>query len=80
VVVWKTSSNFEEPKIDFDFMPTDLRTWMMMVFEYLNIMFRFCSKHVLVYNNVGGQERAILYNLDQKTWDKIELLVTLMLQ
>jgi len=54
-------------------MPKDLCKWITRVVRYNNIRKTFCGEHVLVYNCLEVEERAVLYNLDQKTWDKIEL-------
>ncbi|KAG0562866.1 hypothetical protein KC19_9G177700 [Ceratodon purpureus] len=67
-----------------DCMPEELRTWMLAVQEAtlgefgeeMEIQGVFCGEHVLVYNCVGLEdvtERAVLYNLEGKTWEKLQL-------
>lgn len=70
----------------FDRMPEDLCLYMLAGQE--NFKFKdtslgvmdmqsiFCDEYVLVYNCVGWEEvtgRAVLYNLDRKTWEIVEL-------
>jgi len=79
VTIFEILTNFEEAWSVFDCVPEDLREWMRDSRVY-KIMNKFCGEHVLLYNRIKGEtERAILYNLDQKTWDKIELPATPML-
>ena len=72
----------------FDCMPEDLCSWMLAGEEdklhvgwghkQIDINSRFCGEYVLVYNAVGLAEvakRAVLYNLDSETWEKVELPV-----
>lgn len=78
LTVWELSNHFEDPWTFFDCMPGDLCSWIMTGEEdqYVNIQSKFCGEYVLVYNCVGledATERAVLYNLDRKTWEKVEL-------
>lgn len=69
----------------FDSMLVDIGTWVMAGQEeksvdgmlgIVEIQSIFCGEYVLVYNCVGLEElteRAVLYNLDRKTWGIVEL-------
>lgn len=84
LTVWECKSvpNFEVSWKLFDCMPKDLFKWIQgnRDARYGAIMNKFCGEHILVYNTVRAKKRALLYNLDRKTWDKIELPTTLMSQ
>lgn len=65
-------------------MPEDLRLWVLAgevekLEEYdetHEMQSVFCGELVLVYNCVGLEEvtePAVMYNLDGKTWEKLEL-------
>lgn len=67
-----------------DRMPDDLRTWVLAgqedevgeFGEEVELQGVFCGEHVLVYNCAGVEdvtERAVLYNLEGKTWEKLQL-------
>lgn len=81
VTIFEILTNFEETWSVFDCMPEELREWMRdsRVYKTMN---KFCGEYMLLYNRIRGigghqkRERAILYNLDRKTWDKIELPTT----
>jgi len=84
VNVLECLSNFEKPWAFFDSLPDDLCEWMMdrsKESEALSIMNKFCGEHVLLYLREADSEveRAIVYNLNRKTWDKIELPIIPML-
>jgi len=74
VTVLECLSNFEMPWTVFDSLPQDLYEWMMDTLQAVSIMNKFCGEHVLLYLREADSkvERAIVYTLNRKTWDKIE--------
>jgi len=74
LMAWQMNTNsqeFHESWTVFDCMPKDLCKWMMRDLGHQGVQSTFCGEHVLVYNCLEAKERAVLYNLDRKTWDKI---------
>jgi hypothetical protein len=70
----------------FDRMPDELWSWIRLGLEIADDDFndfsvaemqtRFCGEYVLVYICLGSEavaERAVLYNLDLKTWERVEV-------
>lgn len=73
--VWEMSTEFEEPWIRCHSMLGDLRAWLICGEDdrFGSVQCKFCGDYVLVYNCVGVEGRAVLYNLDLQTWEKVEL-------
>lgn len=71
----------------FACMPVELCSWMLAgeeeklkrgwAHEFVDIKSRFCGEYVLLYNSGGRadftEERAVMFNLDSMTWEKVEL-------
>ncbi|KAG0605647.1 hypothetical protein M758_9G076600 [Ceratodon purpureus] len=81
---WAVSNLNDDHWTVIDRMPEDLRLWLLAGEEERledydathETQSVFCNELVLIYNCVGLQdvtERAVIYNLNGKTWTKIEL-------